>query len=87
MFLAPYPFSLCPNDRERRRRSAFNDFLTGPTFSRPPGWRGLKDVQKAADGNPSSTKALDRRGYDPEKAASVFRRTLRPQLSTIARLS
>ena len=31
----------------------------------------LKDVQKAAGRDPSTTKLYDRRGYDPEKAAAV----------------
>jgi integrase/recombinase XerD len=33
----------------------------------------LEDVQKAADHcDPSTTKLYDRRGYNPEKAASFF---------------
>ena len=33
----------------------------------------LEDVQKAAGHrDPSSTKLYDRRGYNPEKAASLF---------------
>jgi integrase/recombinase XerD len=33
----------------------------------------LEDVQKAAgDRDPSTTKLYDRRGYNPEKAASLF---------------
>ena len=35
--------------------------------------RTVEDVQKAAgDRDPSTTKLYDRRGYDPEKAASFF---------------
>lgn len=35
----------------------------------------LEDVQKAAGHrDPSTTKLYDRRGYDPEKAASFFAR-------------
>ena len=36
-------------------------------------WAQLEDVQKAAGHrDPTTTKLYDRRGYNPEKAASFF---------------